>query len=280
MPDGEHIFARNVSRSINNVIKTMKPIVTFLSDFGTRDGYAGSVKGILKAMAPDCEVIDISHEIPAQDVAAASWTLLNYYKSYPPGTVHLVVVDPGVGSERLPLIIRTRDYFFVGPDNGTFRFVTRAEEHAAFRIRTDHVTSDTFHGRDIFAPAAAKLVLGMSVEELAEILPDWKEPPARFFSVQGEEVAVKCIAIDHFGNIICGFHRDDLKSLGKTKVSAVRVKKHQLWGVNKFYAQKESGRLLALWNSQDYLEIAVNSANAAQTLSFDTENDRVFIQVE
>lgn len=258
----------------------MSPIITFLSDFGTADGYTGSVKGVIKTMAPQAEIIDISHSIAAHDVAAGAWSLLNYYKRYPHGTIHLAVVDPGVGSERLPLILQTQSYFFVGPDNGLFSFIARREKYLAYSIKNQQGQSATFHARDIFAPAAALLALGLPLEEIAEQVNDWKESKELLYSVRGGRVHVKAIAVDRFGNIVCGFHKDDLKLLNKTRISEVHCKQFRTSQINNYYAEKEQGAMLALWGSQDYLEIAINRGSAAQVLSFDRQKDKIMLRVD
>ena len=259
----------------------MQPLlITFLSDFGTQDGYAGSVKGVLKSLVPHCEIIDISHRIPPHNIAAGAWSILNYYNRFPRGTVHLAVVDPGVGSTRRPLILQTPDYFFVGPDNGLFRFVTENKKFVAYKIKERIKTSSTFQARDLFAPTAAKLVLGIAPEELGEKLTDWEAERRPVFTINGERIKTKALAVDRFGNIISGFSKKDLIRLNFLKVRSVRIKEFNTTTIHKFYAEKHPGELLALWNSQDFLEIAVNRGNAAERLAFDPLRDTILIEIE
>lgn len=257
-----------------------KPVITFLSDFGTLDGYAGSVKGVIKSLAPQCEIIDISHDIKAFDIQSAAWTLLNYYSSFPAGTVHLAVVDPEVGSRRLPIIMQTADYFFVGPDNGIFKLTAEREEHTCYKINPVSTAGSTFHGRDIFAPAAVKLALGTPAQELGKKTGSRLDDSFSLFRVKGEFVETKAIAVDHFGNIITGFHKDDLGPLGKQGIHSISIKNFQILGINEYYAERKPGELLALWNSMNFLEIALNSGSAAAKISFNKDLDKIIIKIE
>nr|MBA3320351.1 SAM-dependent chlorinase/fluorinase [Pyrinomonadaceae bacterium] len=144
-------------------------IVTLLTDFGAADYFVGAVKGVLLTICPGTTIVDITHEIPAHDVEAGAFTLLAAYDSFPPGTIHVAVVDPGVGSSRRPLLVVTADYFFVGPDNGLFSYILERES----ATRVFHLTNQeyfrpsvslTFHGRDIFAPVAGALAGGVAPE--------------------------------------------------------------------------------------------------------------------
>ena len=259
-------------------------IVTFLSDFGTADGYVGSVKGVIKSLAPQTDIIDISHDIKPFNITGAAYTLLNYYQRFPKDTIHLVVVDPGVGSERRPVILRTAHYFFIGPDNGIFQYIYSRKAYTAYEIdlskTTDSAGSHTFHGRDIFAPAAAQIAKGTLPHKLGNKLDNRTETPNLMYTKEGVELALNCISIDRFGNIITGFSKYDLARMKKDKIVSIRLKNFQTDAVNKFYAEKESGEILALWNSQDFLEIAVCRGSAENKFNFNSERDKIFIKVE
>jgi S-adenosylmethionine hydrolase len=153
------------------MMKEIKPPIVLLSDFGTRDGYIGAVKGVLSARAPGVPILDITHDIPAGDIAAARWTLLNCVAQFPPGTVFWAVVDPGVGGERPPLAVGYGKRWFVAPGNGILDWVLGKSARAVF-LQVDKVgveeLSRTFHGRDLFAPAAALLATGIPLDALGE----------------------------------------------------------------------------------------------------------------
>ncbi|MGD9898448.1 MAG: S-adenosyl-l-methionine hydroxide adenosyltransferase family protein [Calditrichaceae bacterium] len=261
-----------------------RQLVTFLSDFGTLDGYAGSVKGVIKSLAPAAEIIDITHEIGAFDINAAAFTLLNFYSYYPKDTIHLAVVDPGVGGNRRALIIRTAHHTFVGPDNGIFKYILSREAYTAYEIDTDKISggseSSTFHARDIFAPVVAKLLKGVSMSKLGRKLDNRTEMPHSFFAKVGGEIAVEPIAIDRFGNIITGFSKTDLFRIKKEKITSIKTKNFKTSEINRYYTEKEPGEILALWNSQNYLEIAVCRGNAREKLEFDPLKDKIFIKFE
>ncbi len=257
-----------------------KSVITFLSDFGTRDGYAGSVKGIIKSLAPHCEIIDISHDIKAFDIPSAAWAVLNYYSSFPSGTVHLAVVDPEVGSRRLPIILQTKDYFFTGPDNGIFELAASREEHSCYKINPAAAASSTFQGRDIFAPAAAKLALGISPAELGQKIDYQLNETFSSFRIKENIIETRALAIDNFGNIVTGFHKHDLDSLEKNRIHSISIKNYQILGINNYYSERKPGELLALWNSMNFLEIALNSGSAAGKIAFNKDLDKIIIKIE
>src|SRR5215207_9279919 len=153
------------------------PVITLLTDFGTADYFVGAVKGAILSVNPAAVIADITHEIPPQDIAAGAFTLLAAYKTFPAGTIHLTVVDPGVGSARRPIIVSAGEQFFVGPDNGLFSYIyDREPSHRAFHVTSDRYfrpePSSTFHGRDIFAPIAAALSQGVATEEFGPEITD------------------------------------------------------------------------------------------------------------
>ncbi len=257
-------------------------IITFMSDFGTEDGYTGSVKGVLLNLAPQATVVDITHAIPPFDIKRAAYTLLNYFNSFPSGTVHLIVVDPGVGSQRKPLILQTDDYFFVGPDNGIFDLLQYREKYKIWRILEKKVNpkidSATFHGRDLFAPAAAMLANGVSPQTIGK-----KEtaanPKPTFVSLSGNRCNVPILAVDHFGNIITALHRNDLNRLQKS-IKWVAFKNFKTDHIQKYYAEAQKGEPLALWNSLDFLEIAVREASAARYFKVNAQKESVTVELK
>ncbi len=259
-------------------------IITLLTDFGTHDGYIGSLKGVIKSYYPEADIIDISHNIEPFDVRGAAFTLHAYYSYFPKGTIHFVVVDPGVGSVRRPLLLRTAQHYFVGPDNGVFQFIFSREAYTAFELDVAKVSpgspSATFHARDIFAPAAGKLLQGETCENLGKRLDDRTEVPRIFYSKEeGGILKLEAVNIDRFGNIITGFSRRDMERMNKYAIDHVKVKDFSTNTLNSFYAEKNDGELLALWNSMDFLEIAAVNASAAEILKFDKKSDFVQIKI-
>src|SRR5690349_15236963 len=179
----------------------MRPIITLLTDFGTADGYVAELKGVLLSAAPDVTIVDLSHDIPPHDVESARLAVARYWRRFPSGTVHIVVVDPGVGSDRNALAVNSDDRFFVGPDNGVLSPALLASGARALTLPIPPSASATCHGRDVFAPAAAHLASGTAIDALGGPCLDpvvRRTPEARRAgdgSVMGE-----IIAIDRFGN--------------------------------------------------------------------------------
>ena len=158
-------------------MKAGAPRITLLTDFGTADYFVGAVKGAILSVNPQAVIVDITHEIPPQDIEAGAFTLLAAYKTFPAGTIHVAVVDPGVGSARRPIIVRANEQFFVGPDNGLFTYIyDREPSHRTFHVTAEKYfrpnRSSTFHGRDIFAPVAAALSNGVKPEEFGPRITD------------------------------------------------------------------------------------------------------------
>lgn len=262
------------------------PLITLLTDFGTADGYVGAVKGVILSIAPEAHIVDISHEIAPHDIRQAAFVLHNVYPYFPSHTVHMVVVDPGVGSTRRPIALRTPAGSFVGPDNGVFSLVIAREqvegvvELANPRYHLPQA-SCTFHGRDIFAPAAAHLALGVP---LAMLGPPVNNPcllPLPRLEVGQGVITGEVVHVDRFGNLItsigflswhgevlelcpafCEAERVRFKASG----ARVRVSDVEIRGVLHTYAEASPGRLLALVGSGGYLEIAVREGHAASAL--------------
>jgi S-adenosylmethionine hydrolase len=251
----------------------MRPIVALLSDFGTADAYVGAMKGAVLSACPEATLVDLVHDIPAQDVAEGAYALAAAFQAFPPRTVFLAVVDPGVGSERRGLALETRGYRFVGPDNGIFTHVlepgtsVRSITNAGlFRYRV----SATFHGRDIFGPVAGHLAGGLSLEEVGPEVSDpvrLKEEPL----VRGPSGwEGKVIHVDRFGNLITNVSEEDLEAIlaevgGDPNrlvgaVSGVRLP------LARTYADVAPGEACLLMGSAGRLEVAVNGGSASSRL--------------
>ncbi len=277
------------------------PLVTLTTDFGTADGYVGTMKGVILSIAPDAQLVDISHEIAPQNVRQAAYVLYTAYPFFPPHTVHLVVVDPGVGSARRPIALRTPAGYFVGPDNGVFSYVMAREPVEALvelrdpRYRLPQV-SHTFHGRDVFAPAAAHLAAGVPITALGPPVLDPVTFPPPCLEITPEGITGEVLHADRFGNVITSIGRlvwseDELsfepafrKAGGggwarfKAGEAAIVVAGREIAGVHHTYAEVAPGDVLALVGSEGHLEIAVREGSAARRLGL-RSGDRVVLRL-
>jgi hypothetical protein len=236
----------------------MRPLVTLLTDFGTADGYVAEMKGVLLSLAPGAGLVDASHEVPPHDVESARLAVARYWRRFPPGTVHLVVVDPGVGSARRALAVASDDRFLVGPDNGVLSPALLLPGARAVTLPVPAQASATFHGRDLFAPAAARLAGGASLDSLGEPCDDplvRRTPEAHRLADGG--VRGEVIAVDRFGNLITNLiaRRD-----GGVEVAGRRVP------LARTYTDVPPGALLALTGSSGLVEIALRDGSAAREL--------------
>ena len=239
----------------------MRPIVTLLTDFGTADGYVAEMKGVILSAAPDAAVVDVSHDVAAQDVEGARLALARYWRRFPAGTVHLVVVDPGVGSGRAAIAVSSDERWLVGPDNGVLSPALLLRGARAVALPVPAHAAPTFHGRDVFAPAAAALALGTPIDALgtpheSPVVRRTPEPH------RGEDGAVEgqVISIDRFGNAItnCLGVRG-----GTLEVAGARVP------VQRTYADTPPGGVVALCGSSGLIEVAVRDGSAAKALGLE-----------
>lgn len=256
-------------------------VITFLSDFGLTDGYVGSVKGTLLSNYPEARIIDITHEINPFQIEEAAYTLMSYYSYFPKGTVHLAVVDPGVGGNRVPLIIKTANFYFVGPDNGLFSYLIQKEAYTAFKINTDMFNSNlsaTFHARDIFGPVAAKLSRGVKPELLASPFTQKPIDFAMHINEKQNEFKAKIIAIDRFGNIITNFSMIDYDAQSTKRIKSIVINDTEINTIKHTYSDVDTGKILALWGSAGFLEISINKGSAAEYLDCQVGNDNIRIK--
>jgi S-adenosylmethionine hydrolase len=236
----------------------MRRIITLITDFGTVDGYVGEMKGVLLTSAPDAEIVDITHDIPPQDVERGRLTLARVWRRFPAGTIHVVVVDPGVGSSRDAIAVSSDAYYLVGPDNGVLSAALLGASARVVSLPVSHHASATFHGRDVFAPAAAALARGERLDAIGTeaknpIIRRTPEPTRRADgAIEGE-----VIFVDRFGNAVTNLvgARGGTIEVGKLTIDLRRT-----------YAEVEAGRPLALVGSTGLVEIAVRDGDAARTL--------------
>jgi S-adenosylmethionine hydrolase len=247
-------------------------IITLLTDFGTADYFVGAMKGVILSAQPEVTFVDISHEIPPHDVTTAAFTLLACYRDFPVGTIHLAVIDPGVGSERRPIAISAGGYNFVGPDNGLFSHVLDRESEArVFRLnRQEHFRagpSTTFHGRDIFAPVAGALASGMAISELGDEINDpVRLAPLASCIFEGDGVwNAAIIHIDRFGNCVTNLAREALPAHVAGALT-IDVNGRTITKVHRCYADAANDQLFAIWGSAGFLELSAYCASAAQRL--------------
>lgn len=247
------------------------PVITLLTDFGTVDYFVGAVKGAILSVNPGAVIADITHEIPPQDIESAAFTLLATYKTFPAGTIHVAVVDPGVGSARRAIIVSTGEHFFVGPDNGIFTYIyDRESSHQTFQITAEEyfrpAPSSTFHGRDIFAPVAAALSNGVKPQAFGPSIDDEVRLENPLHPVQKDGKAEgRIIHIDRFGNCITNITRDVLAD----DTNATLLVKRKVIRTFKTFYSDEAGSpndLFAIWGSAGFLEISVKGGSAADVL--------------
>lgn len=251
----------------------MRPVVALLTDLGLLDHYAGTMKGVVLGICPEATLVDISHDVPPHDVLTASLELAACYRYFPAGTVFLVVVDPGVGSARRPLAAEAGEYRFVAPDNGVLSAVfkealpRRVVELTERRFARPTV-SRTFEGRDRFAPAAGWLAKGTELRALGRSLTDYLRLEIPDPAVTENEVRGEVLRVDRFGNVITNIDRRSYDRLGRLGEAALEVRAgdHRVGRLVSTYSEIMPGEVCALFGSTDHLEVAANSASAAETL--------------
>ncbi len=236
----------------------MSRIITFLSDFGERDWFVAAVKGEILKINNHSRIIDITHQVDSYDVKSAAFLVMSYFKNFPEGTVHLVVVDPGVGGDRLPVIVESHKYYFVGPDNGVFSYIYD-NDSKVYEIRADGILSATFHGRDIFGPTAAKLSKGVSPDKLGRRIEKYIKfefPELRF---SGKEIFGEIMYIDKFGNLITNIPVN-------LRVEKFIFDRREI-GIRESYGEAESNEVFGIKGSGGFYEISANQDSAKKILS-------------
>lgn len=251
-----------------------------LTDFGLDDNYVGVMKGVIASIAPHARLIDITHNIQAQNIPQAAFVLHNSYKYFPKNSIFLVVVDPGVGTDRKPLIVQADDYYFVAPDNGVLSYIFESELNVEAREISNpklmlNNVSNTFHGRDIFAPAAAHLANGVSFKEFGDIIPpDSLVKPDNLFAEVGESKAIgRVMEIDFFGNIITNIKISEIENKFDLEGLIIIIGGVSIKGFYQTYNGMNDDRPHAIAGSFGYLEIAIKNSNAAEMLKVSIGNE-------
>jgi S-adenosyl-L-methionine hydrolase (adenosine-forming) len=262
---------------------TARPCITLITDFGSRDPYVGIMKGVILNIVASAVIVDVTHEIDPGDLLSAAFVLKSTYASFQKGTIHLVVVDPGVGSDRRPILVVTKDYFFVAPDNGLlFPAISESQEVRMFHLTNPrfflHPLSHTFHGRDIFAPVAAWLCRGANPKEFGDELSsivELKLPVAR--NVNDRCWRGEVFRIDRFGNLITNFPLDLLDTQsGMPPPFRIIIKDREVSRFCLSYTEVPVGDLAAVPGSAGFLEIVSRQASAADALSVRQHEELIF----
>lgn len=236
-------------------------LITILTDFGTADGYVAEMKGVIYSAAPSATVVDVSHDMRAQDVELSRLTVARYWRRFPPGTIHLVVVDPGVGTDRAAIAVESSERYLVGPNNGVLSPALLMADVSVVSLAVPYTASPTFHGRDVFAPAAAALASGVPLSALGQPFENatvlrTPEPTRR----QDGAVIGQVIAIDHFGNAITNIVG---ARSGVVAVSGRPVP------VRSTYGDVASGTPVGITGSSGLLEVAIRDGNASRALGIE-----------
>lgn len=250
-------------------------ILTLLSDFGVRDAYVAAMKGAILRIGPSLQLVDVSHEIPPQDIMQGAFVLRDAARFFPEGTVHVAVVDPGVGSERHPIAIHHRGHLFVGPDNGLFSLILEEEPETAVILDRPEFWRDpkpgsTFHGRDIFGPVAARLALGARVEEVGSPLSALK--PLHWALPIHDDQGIRgwVVHIDRFGNCITNITREHFTAGRRGRRFKCYAGTVILDATEHSYASVPGGDPLLLFNSSELLEVAVSRGSASELFGLRT----------
>ncbi|HLK68670.1 MAG TPA: SAM-dependent chlorinase/fluorinase [Bryobacteraceae bacterium] len=251
-----------------------KPILTLTTDFGSSDHYVGAMKGVILDICPQAEIVDITHEIPAYEIAEGAFTVSQAYRYFPKKTIHVVVVDPGVGSARRPILMEAAGHYFVAPDNGVLGLIYSENKHRVRIISNEFYfrkpVSRTFHGRDIFAPVAAHLACGTPGARFGKIIQDYVRPAFEKPQPNGKNSwRGRILKIDRFGNCITNFRECEFPRLSEKSFS-LAIGMAEICGMANNYSDCKSGALCLIAGSSGYLEVSVNQGSAAKVIGCQT----------
>ena len=248
-------------------------ILTLTTDFGTRDHYVGVMKGVILGICPQASIVDISHQVTPYEIPEGAFLLAQAYPHFPPGTVHAVVVDPGVGTARRPILLEAARQFFVAPDNGVLSMVLSREEKRKVRAITEEKwfrkpVSRTFHGRDIFAPVAARLAAGVPASRFGKLIDDYlrREGMDRPIHTGKRIWTGGVLHIDHFGNMVTNVRPEHIPGLPEGRPFHMTVGPYRLAHIARSYAECPQGEPFLIVGSSGYLEISMNQASAAKAM--------------
>lgn len=243
-------------------------IITLITDFGQNDGFVGTMKGVILSINPKAIIVDISHEILPQDIEAGAFVLNSSYKYFPIGTIHVVIIDPGVGSNRKILVVQSNNFFFIAPDNQVLKYIFHSHEtltvievlNKQFFLNK---ISQTFHGRDIFAPVAAHLSMGVNIEQLGRRIKNYDRGLIDQPIITKSSIIGKIVNCDKFGNLTTNIPAELLnKPIIQIQIGSIRIA-----CLSKSYSEVKVNQPIAIIGSAGYLEIAIRNGNARQQLS-------------
>lgn len=249
-----------------------RPIITLLTDFGYKDHYVAVMKGVILSICPEANIVDITHGVPKFDIHAAAYLLRAAVRYFPPGSIHVAVVDPGVGTPRRGIVIKTRNHILVGPDNGVLALAATLDGIEEVRIIENHELtlpriSRTFHGRDIFAPVAAHLAKGVPLVNVGRRVDEMEVPSFAKPIVKGKTIEGEVLYVDDFGNVVLNIEEELLRVAEISYDAFLRVVLDSTTLKLKLlpsYGYAKEGEPLLLINSEGFLELAVNKGNAAE----------------
>jgi len=250
------------------------PLLTLTTDFGLSDHYVGVMKGVILEICPQARIVDITHDVTPFEIPEAAYLIAQSYRYFPKKTVHVVIVDPGVGSLRRPILMEAAGQYFIAPDNGVLAMIYAREKHK-IRVITNtryfhSPVSRTFHGRDIFAPVAAHVAAGILPARMGKLIADYLRPSFEKPTQSGKRTwDGRILKIDRFGNIVTNFHVDDFPALDRRGFS-INVGGRAIDVLVCSYSEAAPGELFAIVGSSGYLEISVNQGSAAKMLGCQT----------
>lgn len=246
------------------------PILTLTTDFGLSDHYVAAMKGVILTICPRARIVDITHQVTPYEITEGAYLIAQAYRTFPKKTVHVVVVDPGVGTARRPILMEAAGQYFIAPDNGVLSMIYLREPHKIRLIANEkyflHPVSRTFHGRDIFAPAAAHLAAGVAPAQFGKRIEDYLRPAFQQPRHCGKRTwSGQILKIDHFGNIISNFHIGDFPDLESRDIT-FSVGLQQVTVIARNYAETGPGELFAIVGSSGFYEFSVNQGSAAKRI--------------
>ncbi len=247
-----------------------KRLITLTTDFGTSDHFAGTMKGVILSILPAAEIVDITHDVQAFEILDGAFTIAQAYRYFPKRTIHVVVVDPGVGSTRRPILAEMAGQFFIAPDNGVLSIIFARENPKVRHITSDryflHPVSRTFHGRDVFAPVAAHLASGVPPARFGKLIDDHIQLSFHRPTQTGKNAwAGSVLKVDRFGNLITNLHLDDFPNL-QIRPFRLLAGRQPITRLALTFTESSPGELFVIVGSSGYLEVATNQASAAKIL--------------
>ena len=247
-----------------------KPILTFTTDFGLSDHYVGTMKGVALGICPQAQLVDISHDIRPFSIPDGAYLIAQAYRHFPKKTVHVVVIDPGVGTSRRPILLEAAGQYFVAPDNGVLSMIYSHEKHKVRLIANDRYfrkpVSHTFHGRDIFAPVAAHVASGARPASIGKLIQDYLRPSFEQPARSGKRTwNGQILKIDRFGNVVTNFRLSDFPDLER-RAFVLTIGPHQITTMARHYAECVPRELFAIAGSSGHVEVSVNQGSAAKQI--------------